>query len=263
MNIHTNDKKIVDTLNKSTIVTSIIGSNMYNTNNENSDIDYLHIYATSDIELINPFKVNHQIQYKENGIDHNYVSLHSFINNICNGDSTINFEVIHTDEIKNSCLSFLYDNRMAFYSYTVLKSYIGMCRRDYKFYNKKDTIHNRIKKVKHLIRSNYFVNDIINKSELKLINPMMIENIKSLYNMSSAELDEVADFYNNENEKLRVFVNDNIHNFVRHINPDSQYMITKMLYYLCDSDEYKSKKSENSDGIVKLYLDSFENFVSY
>ena len=81
MNIHFKNKELFEKLKSATIAKVIVGSHMYGTNTESSDIDYLYIYATSENELNSFIKVHHQLQYKEDGIDHNFVSLHNFLNN--------------------------------------------------------------------------------------------------------------------------------------------------------------------------------------
>lgn len=47
MNIHFTDKELLNKLKSATIAKVVIGSNMYGTNTEKSDVDYLYIYATS------------------------------------------------------------------------------------------------------------------------------------------------------------------------------------------------------------------------
>lgn len=262
MNIHFTDKYTYDKLKESTIVSIVVGSKMYGLDNNKSDIDYLHIYATSDLELNNPFIVNHQLQYKDDGVDHNFVSLHTFIRNICNGDSTINFEVIHSDEIKNSDISFLYEFKDAFYSYNVIKSYIGLIRRDYKFYGKGDKKENKIKKLKHIIRGFIFVNSIID-GKFSLFNQILIDTCNGLYEMNSTELDEAAEKYNTLNEKLRIDINSRISDFPRYMHPDKQYMLNKTLLYYCSGEAYNKIKLKGADAIINLYHNSFENWVVY
>jgi len=93
---------------------------------------------------------HHQLQYKEDGIDHLFVDLHSFIRNIMTGDSTINFEVLH--ELKNSSLNFLYENRNFFYSYNIMKSYLGFAKRDLKQCLINGEFNHNFKKLSHATR---------------------------------------------------------------------------------------------------------------
>src|ERR1700749_424554 len=99
MNIHFKDKELFENLKHATLAKVRIGSHLYGTNDSESDEDFLHIYATSEKELQSFIWTNHQLQYKTDGNDHNFISLHAFIRNCVNGDSTINFEVIHSTEL--------------------------------------------------------------------------------------------------------------------------------------------------------------------
>lgn len=80
MNIHFDNKELFEKLKSATIAKVVIGSKMYGTYDASkSDIDYLYIYATSENELNSFIKTHHQLQYKEDGIDYNFVSLHTFL----------------------------------------------------------------------------------------------------------------------------------------------------------------------------------------
>jgi predicted nucleotidyltransferase len=152
MNIHFTDKELFENLKKATLAKVRVGSHLYGTNNENSDEDFLYIYATSENELKSFVWTNHQLQYKEEGIDHNFVSLHSFVRNIINGDSTINFEVVHSQELKGTWLEFLHVLRNSFNTYTVMRSYNGLARRDCKHFTKGKTVYERRKRFGHIVR---------------------------------------------------------------------------------------------------------------
>ena len=136
MNIHIKDENLFNNLKDATIFKMKIGSHLYKTNNINSDTDYLYIYATSKNELLSYINSHHQLQYKENNVDYIFVSLHNFMKNIINGDSPINFEVIQTDEFNTSCLSWISDHKTNFITYTTIRSYLGICRRDIKQFHK-------------------------------------------------------------------------------------------------------------------------------
>ena len=165
MNIHFTDKDLFEKLKLATIVKVKVGSHMYGTNNENSDVDYLYIYATSENELFSAIQTHHQLQFiDENGNDHNFVSLHTFLKNILNGDSTINLELLHSNDILNTDLKFLADNKEEFYNYNICKSYLGMSKRDLKDLWKKSTKYEKIKKLVHSYRGMLYFDNIISKS---------------------------------------------------------------------------------------------------
>lgn len=137
MNIHFYDKKLFEFLKEISFTRVRIGSHMYGVDNKDSDIDYLYIYMKPQGLADSFLWEHHQLQFKEDGIDHNFTDLHSFIRNIMTGDSTINFEVLHSNEFRaNNDLNFLYENRKWFYSYNIIRSYLGLSRRDLKMCTK-------------------------------------------------------------------------------------------------------------------------------
>ena len=111
-------------LKKATIAKVRVGSFVYGTDTIESDEDFLYIYATSENELLSVIQTQHQLQYKSNNgyylntrdIDHNFVSLHNFIKNIISGDSSINYEVIQSEELIGTDLEWLikYRNNIEF-----------------------------------------------------------------------------------------------------------------------------------------------------
>ncbi len=164
MNIHFNDKELFKKLQKATLFKGIVGSKMYGTDDLNSDTDYLYIYVPS-INQRNTFnKSHHQLQYKEERIDHNFVDVFTFINNIVKGDSTISFELISHESIIDSPLGFLYDMKHAFYNYKIIKSYNGMAIRDSKFLQRNDYNQRALeKRLFHIFRGHEFSEMILNK----------------------------------------------------------------------------------------------------
>ncbi len=136
MNIHFKDKNYFELLKEASLLKVEVGSSMYNINDEKSDIDYLYILPNSLFDEYSLIKSHHQLQYKEDGIDHNFTNIRNLLSNCISGDASINFEVINSEFLKNSCLSFLYENRKAFWTYNVIRSYLGFSRRDFKFYFK-------------------------------------------------------------------------------------------------------------------------------
>jgi len=134
MNIHFNCKKNKKSLDERTVYKVRVGSHMYGLDNSKSDIDYLSIYIKTDEESDSFLWEHHQLQYKENSIDYNYTDLQTFIRNILTGDSTINFEVLYATDLKSSELSWLAKYRFDFINYNVIKSYLGLAKRDLKIW---------------------------------------------------------------------------------------------------------------------------------
>ena len=154
MNIHINTP--LEKVSSDIIIK--VGSHMYNLNNEDSDTDYLTIYLESNEDLTSYLWEHHQLQYKENGVDYNYSSLKQFVRNILTGDATINFECLWSNEIKEK-LPFFYENREKFISFSVIKSYLGLAKRDYKMLGKSKEEFN--KKSTHFIRGVMFAEDLL------------------------------------------------------------------------------------------------------
>ena len=97
MNIHFEDKDLFEQLKRESLVKVKVGSHLYGMETDESDVDYLYIYLKPENMKDSFIWEHHQLQYKEDGVDHNFVDLHTFIRNILTGDSTINFEVLHSN----------------------------------------------------------------------------------------------------------------------------------------------------------------------
>lgn len=162
MNILFKNEQLFNNLKDSALVKVEFGSHLYGLNNDESDKDILYIIA-EDKHLSNSFLwEHHQLQYKENSVDHIFTTLNQFIRNLLTGDSTINFEILHCDELKNSNLNFLYAHRDFFYNYHMIKSYLGLARRDLNQASKEGYIN--YKKLSHCYRGYISALGIINKN---------------------------------------------------------------------------------------------------
>jgi len=161
MNIHFTNKSLFYDLNKQSIATVKVGSHMYGLNNERSDIDYLSIYIEPIKNRDSFMWTHHQLQFKDDKIDYNFSSIQTFIRNTLTGDATINFEVIHSKDLLQTDLAWLYEYKDFFINYNIIKSYLGLAKRDLKYWNK-DTknakFHNgeSNKKLSHFVRGVLF-----------------------------------------------------------------------------------------------------------
>lgn len=266
MNIHFTDKKLFERLKKASLTSITIGSTMYGTNNENSDIDILYVYVPS-IECNKSFThTHHQFQYKENDIDHIFVDLFSFIRNSLNGDSTINFEIINHELLAETSLSFLYHMRYSFYNYKILRSYLGICRRDIKYLNKGDTERDKNKKLAHILRGYIFAKNILNKKFSPVITGDLWKEIKKIKSFNSKERHERAVELTKLISKLR----DDINNMLdqkklglsSYMSIEKQYKLDSEIEKLIKSDLWKEKESQ-SLGLLKYIYDINENDLSY
>lgn len=158
MNIHfTEEHNLTSTLDSLTVFRTAVGSTMYGLETEDSDIDYLSIYVEPTFNRNSLLWEHHQLQYKFSNVDYNYTTLQTFIRNILTGDSTINFEVLFSKELKHSeDLKWLYNYRFAFINYNIIKSYLGLAKRDLKMWRKstKNGVHTTEtnKKLSHFFR---------------------------------------------------------------------------------------------------------------
>lgn len=262
MNIHFTDSELFDKLKEATITKIKVGSHMYGTNNENSDTDYLYIYATSQNELLSPIKTHHQLQYKNNNVDYNFVSLHTFITNVLNGDSTINFETIQSGQLIGTDLEFLYHLKDRFITYTVIRSYLGLCRRDIKHFHKCKTDYEKSKKLKHIIRGYIYARDMLhNQWNFELAN-IELKSI-GIDITTNKQLRQ----YESEISNLRNELNDRFNNktlgLAQHMDVDSSILLSKFMIKYCSSNRFKSLQKHLSNFDLSMFCNAFENWVEY
>lgn len=166
MNIHFTDDNLFKSLEYNTVSSFKIGSHLYGLDNETSDLDILHVYVEPQ-ENRNSFNwEHHQLQYKSNNTDYIFTTIQSFIRNLLTGDSTINFEILYCDYIQYTPLSWLGEMRNDFRNYNMIKSYLGMAKRDYKSWSK--STNNGIKhteethkQLSHFIRGVIFAKNLL------------------------------------------------------------------------------------------------------
>lgn len=264
MNLHFKDIELFEKLKKATLHTVLVGSHMYCTNDVNSDKDYLYIYVPSISERNTFYPSHHQLQYKEDGIDHIFINIFSFLKNCLNGDSSINIEAIFHESMKDSSISFLWDMKEAFYNYKILRSYLGICNRDLKEISKQSTEKNKSKKLAHVYRGLEFCKSILNMSFNPIVNKEIkekiidIKNIKewNIRNVLILELKEEVEtlrkklnilhdnkelhfplFMSIENQKKLDLNLNNLINSKLFLEKSSWYMDLSMFYYVNENPE--------------------------
>ena len=276
MNIHFNNKKLFASLNAQTIAKIKVGSHMYGLNNTSSDEDFLSIYSEPKSNRNSFMWEHHQLQYKENNVDYNFTNLQTFIRNALTGDATINFEVLFSDGLIQTDLQWLYSFRNHFINYNIIKSYLGLAKRDLKYW-KKDTSNMRNhtsetnKKLSHFVRGIIFANMLIKGSfTMDLINTKTY----SKFNYSDLELldrikhgtldysfNMIVDFFEKQMHFLRVENNTNLEN-----KKIPLYMDTKILKQLDNevinfTNTFKDRIDKVDYG--ELYYDALENGLHY
>lgn len=213
MNIHIFNKEAFELLEEASIFSIDIGSTMYGTTNKESDKDLLHVYIPCIEELTSFVETHHQFQYKENGVDYLFVNIFQFFRNALNGDSTINFEVINHFSLENTAFDWVYKNRFIFANYRILKSYLGIARRDLKHLSKERTIRDKNKKLAHVVRSYYFVEDILNQKFKPIIQKERLVEIIEIHQLKdSRKRHELMKNWSEKIEELRNLVNEKMDN---------------------------------------------------
>lgn len=270
MNIHFKDKILFNSLKKATLAKVRVGSHLYGNNNENSDEDFLYIYATSENELKSFVWTNHQLQYKEEGIDHNFVSLHTFVRNIINGDSTINFEVVHSNELIGTPIEFLHKMRNAFNTYTVIKSYNGFGRRDCKHFNKAITDQEKRKCLGHIIRGYWYAERLLDKDfDFTEVNKdFIIEHDNAVLSLTEeySMLDTIKDFailFDGQRKQLNSIFEDKASGLAKLINVDDAIELERHMSTLQFTSEYRIKQASLVNFDMNLFINVFENWVTY
>lgn len=194
MNIHFTDDNLFCDLIESTIFKIEVGSGMYNLKTPESDTDILCIYLEGSLNLTSTIQTHHQLQYKDinNNIDYIFTSLTQFVKNIMSGDSTINYEVLQTSEFKNKFYDvWFFLNNCS--KYNVIKSYLGMAKRDLKYLK----YYQSNKKAYHIVRGILLAEAIIeNKDIFKVLEEQ--HNSLSIMRKESSLLDFEHIFKRNE-----------------------------------------------------------------
>ncbi|MCK9576288.1 MAG: nucleotidyltransferase domain-containing protein [Candidatus Pacearchaeota archaeon] len=262
MNIHFNDRDLFEKLKSATLAKVKVGSHMYGTNNENSDTDYLYIYATSENELFSAMQTHHQLQFKEDNIDYNFVSLHNFLKNCISGDSTINFEVIHSGELNGTDLDWLSKYKDSFITYSIIRSYLGLARRDIKHYFKYTDDYNKRKRLGHIVRGHIYAKEMLNESfdfakanaEFKSIKLDVSDNkmLRKYEAIISVNRDWTTKHFNDKTLK-----------YAQNFEVKAGIELTKELCDFCKSDVFKAKQKILSDFNTDAFIESFENWVNY
>lgn len=268
MNIHFTDTELFEQLKAATLAKVRVGSHLYGTNNENSDEDFLYIYATSNSELNSFITTHHQLQYKQNNTDHNFVSLHSFLRNAINGDSPINFEVIQSSELMGTPLQFLHKFKDAFLTYTVIRSYNGLVKRDIKHYSKAQTDYEKQKRYGHIVRGILYTDLMLKKQfDFNVANQDFIDSVKEpislLPQVMNPKLQMLQDFAETQRKLLNSKLETNTLGYPKIFNPIKATLLDAKIQHLMNSSEFKDRQHHLFQFDMTYFIDAFENWVSY
>jgi len=215
MNIHIDTYKFNHIMQKTYIYGIYeFGSCTYGLADNKSDKDYLVIYAPFESEVFSPFVNHHQYQYKDvdNNIDYVLMNLNTYIKNLVNGDSVINYEILYNETFKRELFFKIFsDNVNKFKTYNIVKAYLGMAKRDLKYLVKRKTNHDYKRGLLHIFRSLSFAEMILNDN-FNLKNDEII-NFKKILDEEYDNLDKSKQMLIKENfveseKKLRCLVTD-------------------------------------------------------
>jgi predicted nucleotidyltransferase len=251
MNIHIEKNKFDFILENTIYYKFTIGSKLYGISDEKSDTDYLIVYHPFKNQLLNPFTNPHQLQYKdlENNIDYNLIDIITFIRNLVSGDSTINYEIINGEEIKNTDLSFLYENRNSFKTFNIAKAYLGFARRDVKHFFKRNSIEDMISGLLHIERSISIAKYIMyGDSSLESIYDNLAYMKIGYYSVikSNSDFKTILDIYRLSIDDLRNKLTHlhNNENIIKYLSPDIQVLISDKLNDLVVMSDKKIKMDD-------------------
>jgi len=276
MYIQFNDIELQKTLQNASIATVKMGSHLYGCSTPSSDTDYLCIYVEG-IKNANSFVwEHHPFQFKTDYADWNYTTLQKFIRNLINGDSPHNFEVLYSEEFATSDLSWLLKYRSHFSNYNLIRSYLGLVKRDMKDFNKELHGVDRsnittlgYKKLAHAYRGlDTAINMMVNnpyqyhtKGE-----SVVLERHKNMKtgNVTSNEIRHYRAWIENNLESVRNQLNDMLSSHTIHkiMSPEIAKELDDELMNFCQSIVYKSKEVDYIDYRLIPYS-AIENGVSY
>ena len=206
MNIHFTDKQLKEQLDLSTIFKIEVGSGMYGLKTPESDTDILCIYLEGSLNLTSITPNHHQLQYNdnENNIDYIYTSLGQFIKNIISGDSTINYEVLESSGFREQFKDlYFFVNELD--KINIIKSYLGMAKRDIKTFKKEPSN----KKAYHIIRGILFAESILNRINIFETLGKYIENLSKIrYSEILLDFEFILKRYEYKMNALRKYIND-------------------------------------------------------
>jgi hypothetical protein len=269
MNIHFEDKILFDKLKNASLAVAEFGSILYKTNDKNSDIDLHYIYATSDNELNSFLKSHHHLQYNEEGVDHIFVNLHTFLRNTINGDSSVLFEIIHSGQFIGTPLEFLYQMRNAFNNYSIIRSYCGFCKRDCEHYHKKKTHREQLKALSHIHRGYYFAKSIM-EGNFRLIDEEFLEVYKVIKNIKENDFKFKKQFLelgkiniNNLREELNNKFNNHTLGLPKYMTTENQKLLDENINKLMFTENYYNRNSFLKHFDMNIFYNAFENEINY
>lgn len=269
MNIHFKDNQLFEALKQASLADCQFGSVLYKTNDNLSDVDLHYVYSTSVNELNSFLKSHHHLQFKEEGRDNIFVSLHTFLHNLIKGDSTVLFEIVHSDSFIGTPLQFLNDMKHDFNNYAIVRSYLGLARRDVQYYHKKETHRQQIKALGHIWRGYFFAKSILDGT-FSLINNDFLEIFSQLKQIGETDFKEKKRWLSDGQKlvtELREELNHKFNNnnlaLPKFMSVPNQSKLDKNISDLTKQSVWVDKQETLSYFDLTLFYDAFENEISY
>lgn len=265
MNVQITDRRLIDNLRRSTFDTFEFGSRLYGLNSKSSDVDQVAIYAIPPFHQQSFMWEHHTLQVATSENDTVYATLQEFVRNLMTGDSLFNFEIIHSDEAKNSRVHYLYDRASDFYNFTIIRAYLGFARRDLK-HSLKDG-----KRFSHAVRCFHAAEMIFNENvyynDYRKIYPDVYQLMHDLkFGNFTGSHKELLDLYKQKvevlREKVRLAFDNQDHHFHlrRYMETDKLRQLDNWVVHVCRSMWYS--EYEKNFTIETLY-DVMENGIDY
>lgn len=243
MNIHiTKEQK--DTLDENVICSFVFGSKLYKTDSEQSDTDILRI--VNNVNSNSFVWSHHNLQYTDNetNTDYVYTTYPNFIRNLLTGDSTVNFEIVMFSG-QSEYLEFLQKNATKFATKKLIRSYLGLAKRDIKNFHKTGDLS----KLNHAKRGIHFAGLLqtllddympfnehrLNESDPDSFIPV-IDRLRDILN-SSNEIREHPSI-----EFLKELDEHCCDWLVKHSRPENKIVIDDLYNSLFNDVSYKEKK---------------------
>jgi hypothetical protein len=162
----------------------------------------------------------------------------------------------------DSVLGWLYEHRNDFITYTVIRSYLGLARRDAKFYYKFKNDRDRSKRLGHIIRGYIYCDAMMHGTfDMEEVNSKFRSIDKDVSN--DVMLKEYSEKVNALREELNQDIDINAIVLPKHFSPEAAAKMDRELRVFCKSDTFIEKQSFLCDFDMGVFYDSFENWVSY
>jgi len=249
-----------------------MGSVLYGLSDKESDTDFIAITAPS-INQMNSFnKSIHQLQYKDEShkVDYVFTDVYSFFWNLLNGDSTINFEVVQSEDFKNSEFGRMFSEiTPGLRTYSIIVAYLGFASRDIKYFWKEKTDREKIKKLIHIERGFSFAKQIFYDYEnFSLIDENLIKRKETLSALTGNTLNDVCKSYiESFSEEIKTFRQEVVNKalekkeLTRFLEVEKQKKLDEILLHLSNTPLFLNKQDKYID-LEPYYLVN-ENELTY